>query len=353
MNDDGQGDINERRWEAVRRSDGAACGPFIYAVSTTGIYCRPGCSSRLPLKRNVVFFDTVADAEAAGFRPCKRCRPDRSATGGEHEAAIRRACALIARSEEPPALEELAHVAGLSTSRFRRVFKDALGVTPKQYAKGLRRSRLQDSLTQTDSVTHAIYTAGFNSPSRVYEHTDELLGMTPSTYHEGGPGQSIRYATGDCSLGRVLVGVTRRGVCAIELGDDDDELVSNLSDRFSAAELAQDDTLGETLRLVVAFIEHPSLSLTLPLDVQGTAFQQRVWQALQTIPVGETRSYRQIAELIGSPSSARAVAAACGKNKLAVAVPCHRVISSDGRLTGYRWGIERKQALLSREGGGD
>lgn len=336
-------DLDEQRWEAVRtsRSDGGA--PFYYAVTTTGVFCRPECRSRLPKRRNVVFFDTIDEAKAAGFRPCLRCHPDDD--GGPHDAAIRKACRRIEQSEQLPDLDELARIAGLSPSRFRRAFRQALGVTPKQYAQGMRRSRLQTGLPGSESVTRAIYDAGFNASSRVYEQTDALLGMSPSEFRRGGSNQAILYATGECDLGRVLVAVTERGVCAIELGDDDHELVGMLTERFSEATIADDDTIRDLLDQVISLIERPSEWNALPLDIQGTAFQQRVWEALRSIPAGETRSYREIAVSIGKPSSVRAVAGACAGNRLAVAIPCHRAIASDGRLTGYRWGLDRKRAL--------
>jgi AraC family transcriptional regulator, regulatory protein of adaptative response / methylated-DNA-[protein]-cysteine methyltransferase len=267
----------------------------------------------------------------------------------QRRQAIQRVCAMIAEGEETPSLEQMAAVAGLSASRFRRVFKEILGVTPKQYVQGLRRARLQAELGRGGSVTDAIYDAGFGSASRVYERTGELLGMKPSAYRRGGARQSIRYATGECFLGRVLVAATSRGLCAIQLGDGDEELAEALRERFSAADIEHDEDLGEALQLVAAFIEQPSAGLDLPLDVQGTAFQQRVWRALRSIPAGETRSYRQVAELVGAPTAVRAVAGACARNKLAVVVPCHRVVGSDGKLRGYRWGVERKRALLERE----
>ncbi len=343
--------LAESRWQAVQRHIVNGCEPFVYAVVTTGVYCRPGCSSRRPRRENVRFFDTPEEAERAGFRACKRCRPGTMDAGGPCRPGIQRACALIARSEEPPSVEELALISGLSTSWFRRVFKQALGVTPKQYASGVRRAKLQAALGEADSVTQAIYAAGFNSSSRVYEQTDDLLGMSPSTYSHGGAEQSIRYAMGDCFLGRLLVAVTDRGVCAIEFGDSDDELLEALRDRFGAAELAHDEYLRETLAGVVAFIRQPSSELGLPFDIQGTAFQQQVWSTLRSIPAGETRTYRQVAEALGKPGASRAVARACAQNRLAVAIPCHRVVGSNGRLTGYRWGAERKKALLAREAG--
>jgi AraC family transcriptional regulator of adaptative response/methylated-DNA-[protein]-cysteine methyltransferase len=264
-------------------------------------------------------------------------------------AAMRRVCALIEKSEQPPTLEQLAEVAGLSASRFRRAFKELIGVTPHQYIKAHQRERLQKTLQHADSVTTAIYDAGFGAASRVYEKSDALLGMTPATFRRGGDALTIRYASTACDLGRVLVAATEKGLCAIFLGDDDEPLFAELEARFRAATLERDDSLGDVLAQVVSFVQAPERGLTLPLDIRGTAFQQRVWQTLQTIPVGETRGYRQVAEMLGSPGAVRAVASACAKNPLAVVVPCHRVIGSDGKLHGYHWGLERKQKLLDRE----
>ena len=340
---------DEQRWRAVLRRDLGKCPAFVYAVRTTGVFCRPGCASRTPLRQNVRFFDTPAAALMAGYRACKRCRPDQAVFIGPHADAIRRACERILRSVNEPSLAALAEGTALNPSRFRAIFKQTLGVTPKQFAHAARRSRLQAKLPQSASVTQAIYQAGFNTPSRVYENVDRLLGMPPAAYRQHGVKQHIRYATGDCYPGRLLVAVTQRGLCAIELGDRDQELVQQLRRHFKAAQLAHDPSLADILARVVAFIEAPAQSLNLPLDIQGTVFQQRVWQSLQTIPAGETRSYRELAELVGQPSAVRAVASANARNKLAIVVPCHRVIGSDGKLHGYRWGVKRKAAILKRE----
>ncbi len=341
--------LDEQRWQAVKARSLADCESFIYAVVTTGIYCLPGCASRRPRRKNVRFFSSTTEAVAEGFRPCKRCKPDQTQQLHSHALAVRQCCEAIKTREQTPDIDELAGIAGLGSSRFRRVFKDLTGVTVKQYADAVRRQRLHHQLTKSPSVTHAIYDAGFNSPGRVYDNVDQLLGMNPSTFREGGTETEIRYAIGTCYLGNVLVAVTTRGVCAIELGDTHGELTKTLNTRFPEAAIVSDETLANTLELVVDFLAHPAAGLDLPLDIQGTAFQQRVWQALQTIPPGQTRTYREVAEMIGSPNSVRAVANACARNKLAVAIPCHRVIGSDGRLTGYRWGIKRKKALLTQE----
>lgn len=340
---------DEERWRAVLRSDLGDCPPFVYAVCTTGVFCRLGCASRKPLRRNVRFFDNAAKALLAGYRACKRCRPDEVIFTGPHANAIRQACEWIANTRTDPKPDSFANCAGLSVSHFREIFKQALGVTPKQFALAVRRSRLQSNLSHSTSVTQAIYQAGFNTPSTVYENVDGLLGMPPAAYRAHGAKQHIRYAIGDCYLGRMLVAVTQRGVCAIELGDDDDELIRHLYKHFKAAQLEHDSSLANTLAEVTAFIEAPAQSLNLPLDIQGTAFQQRVWLALQTIPPGETRSYREVAKMIGQPSAVRAVANANAQNKLAIVVPCHRAVGSDGKLHGYRWGVQRKAAILKRE----
>ena len=302
-----------------------------------------------PAGENVSFHLTCEAARQAGFRPCKRCRPDEPA--GERQAAlVRRACRAIEVAETPPTLTELAGAAGLSPHHFHRVFKDVTGVTPKAYAVARRAERLQAGLQQAASVTEAIYDAGFNAPSRFYEGAPARLGMTPGAYRAGGKGEAIRFSVGDCSLGAILVAATAKGVCAITFGEDPSALVHGLQDRFPNAELAGGDPAFEaTVARVVAAVEAPGTGLDLPLDIRGTAFQQRVWQALRAIPPGRTATYAEIAAALGAPAAVRAVAGACAANTLAVAIPCHRVIRSDGALSGYRWGVERKAALLRRE----
>lgn len=340
--------LDEQRWHQVsqRRAEPAS---FVYAVRTTGIYCRPGCASRLPLRRNVQFFDHPADAIAAGFRACKRCKPVRTLPVDAHIAGIASACALMAQGVEPPALEVLAQHAGLSPDRFRKVFKRKLGVTPRQYGEALRRARLHARVPDAASVTQAVYEAGFNSVSSVYGNVGRLLGMKPASYRRGGTNESIYYAIGTSYLGAVLIAATRLGLCAIQLGDNPRSLVQALRKRFPAADVSASPLLTAALARVLQFIEQPADGLDLPLDVRGTAFQQRVWSAMQAIPAGKTCSYRELAAMIDAPTSARAVAQACGANKLAVVIPCHRVHASDGGLGGYRWGIDRKRALVDRE----
>jgi AraC family transcriptional regulator of adaptative response/methylated-DNA-[protein]-cysteine methyltransferase len=338
------------RWAAVVRRDRRADGTFYYAVRTTGVYCRPGCSARRARRENVRFYTTRQEAEAAGFRPCKRCRPNEPALAARHAAAVATACRLIETAEEMPSLDALAEAAGLSRFHFHRVFTTTTGVTPKEYAAAHRARRVRDELPQSRTVTEAIYEAGFGSNGRFYATSSEVLGMTPTDFRSGGTGASIRFAVGECSLGSILVAATEKGVCAILLGDEPEPLVRDLQDRFPRATLIGDDTaFGQLVSRVVGFIETPALGLDLPLDVRGTAFQHRVWRALREIPAGTTATYTDIAERIGAPKAARAVGLACASNAIAVAVPCHRVVRRDGALSGYRWGVERKRVLLARE----
>jgi AraC family transcriptional regulator of adaptative response/methylated-DNA-[protein]-cysteine methyltransferase len=341
---------DEARWEAVRRRDRAANGAFFYSVRTTGVYCRPSCAARLARRENVAFHDTCADAERAGFRACKRCRPNGLGPAEQQAAAVAKACRLIEDADEMPHLDALARGAGLSPFHFHRVFKAATGLTPKAYADARRGRRVQDELGRSATVTAAIYGAGFNSNSRFYENASKLLGMTPTAFRAGGRDAAIRFAVGECSLGAILVAATAKGVCAIEFGDDPDALVRVLQDRFPNAQLIGADAAFEQLvARVVGVVETPAQPVDLPLDVRGTAFQQLVWRALRDIPPGETASYTQIAKRIGRPKAVRAVAQACATNTIAVAIPCHRVVRQDGHVSGYRWGVERKRALLQRE----
>lgn len=339
---------NDPRWTAVVARDPKAT--FFYSVRTTGVYCRPCCAARLARPENVRFRSNQQDAEEAGFRPCKRCKPDQESSSAQLAEKVASACRLIETSATTPNLESLAQHVGLSSSHFHRLFKATTGLTPKKYASAHRTRLVRESLNLNETVTKAIYEAGYNSNSRFYENSKNVLGMTPSHYRAGGEKTNIRFAVGQCSLGSILVAQSDRGICAISLGDDPDALVRQLQDLFPRANLIGADPGFERLiAKVVGFIETPSLGLALPLDVRGTAFQQRVWQALCAIPAGATVSYAEIARQIGSPNSTRAVAQACGANVLAVAIPCHRVIRNDGALSGYRWGVERKKALLERE----
>jgi len=340
------------RWAAVIARDSRADGTFYYSVSTTGVYCRPSCPSRRANPGHVRFHDTPADAERAGFRPCRRCTPDQRSPQQLQAAKIAEICRLIERADEPPRLDALATRAGLSRYHFHRVFKAATGLTPRTYFAAHRTVRVRDELRRSQSVTEAIYGAGFNSASRFYETSDALLGMKPTDFRAGGADVEIRFAVGECSLGSILVARSDKGICAILLGDDPDALLRDLQDRFPNATLLGGNPAFERIvSEVVGFVDAPATRLRLPLDIRGTAFQQRVWQALRQIPEGSTATYADIAARLGSPSAARAVAKACAANPLAVAIPCHRVIRTDGTLSGYRWGIDRKRRLLARERG--
>ena len=339
---------DDPRWLAVLARDPAADSHFVYGVKTTGIYRRASSPSRLPRRENVEFFDTAQQAEAAGYRASKRA-------GGEQSeldtARVTQACLCIEQADSPPNLKQLAEQAGLSPFHFHRVFKAVTGLTPRAYASAHRGRKLREQLAKGCSITAALYDAGFNANSRFYESADQLLGMKPSQYRAGGTNTEIRFAVGQCSLGAILVAQSHKGICAILLGDDPDALARDLQDRFPHAELiGADPGFEQWVAKVVGFVEAPALGLDLPLDLRGTAFQERVWQALRSIPAGATATYAQIARMIGAPTSSRAVAQACGANPLAVAIPCHRVVRSDGALSGYRWGVERKRQLLEREG---
>jgi AraC family transcriptional regulator of adaptative response/methylated-DNA-[protein]-cysteine methyltransferase len=341
---------DDPRWAVVLSRDPAADGEFFYAVRTTGVYCRPSCAARTARPENVEFHRTATDAERAGFRPCKRCHPDRPPLAEQHALRVAELCRLIEHAEREPALHELAAHAGLSAWHLHRVFKAITGLTPKAYAAAHRARRVRAELARGESVTEAIYGAGYNSNARFYAQSGAMLGMTPSRYRAGGADTEIRFAVGECSLGSILVAHSDRGVCAILIGDDPDVLARELQDRFPMARLIGGDAEFERrVAQVVGFVEAPRLGLDLPLDVRGTAFQHRVWQALQQVPAGETVSYSELARRIGAPRSVRAVARACAANTLAVAIPCHRVVRTDGGLSGYRWGVERKRALLARE----
>jgi AraC family transcriptional regulator, regulatory protein of adaptative response / methylated-DNA-[protein]-cysteine methyltransferase len=337
-------------WAALERRDGGAAGTFFYGVRTTGVYCRPGCTSRLPLRKNTMFFETRAEAEAAGLRACKRCRPADASPAERHLAAVQRACALLEKSDTMPSLGELAEAAGISRFHFHRVFKQITGATPRDYAQTHRLGRFAEKLEAGEPVTEAIYACGFGSSSRAYEAAPAGLGMTPGARRRGGNGQTIGFVTVETPLGWALVAATERGICMTAIADDRDSLIGTLRQRFPAAVVvAGDGELKDWADRIVGFITAPDHNLDLPLDIQGTAFQARVWRALQKIPLGRTATYTEIAAAIGQPKAVRAVAQACATNKVALIVPCHRVIRSDGELGGYRWGVERKRELLSRE----
>lgn len=338
------------RWAAVLARDPGADEKFVYAVKTTGIYCRPSSPTRLPKAENVEFFDTPEAAQAAGYRPSRRAAADQSTIAAQHASLIAAACRYIETAEHGPTLTELAEQAQLSNYHFHRLFKSATGLTPKAYADAHRARRMRDELDGNESITDAIYDAGFNSNSRFYEAANHRLGMRPKDYRAGGANTQIHFAIGECSLGAILVAKSGRGVCAILMGEDPDQLARDLQDQFPNASLVGADAgFEQVVAKVVGLVEAPNLGLDLPLDVRGTAFQERVWQALRDIPAGTTASYAEIAQRIDMPKAVRAVAQACGANHLAVAIPCHRVVRSDGNLSGYRWGVERKRELLERE----
>ncbi len=342
--------MSDSRWAALIGRDASTDGKFYYSVKTTGVYCRPSCAARPARPENVQFHLTCEDAEKAGFRPCKRCKPDQAGTAEQAAKKIAKACRLIEGSEDTPSLKRLASHVGMSTFHFHRTFKSVTGLTPAEYAAAHRSKRVRASLKRSNTVTDAIYDAGFNSSGRFYENSNQVLGMTPSNFREGGIDTDIFFAIGECSLGSILVAQSKKGVCSILIGDDPQLLVRDLQDRFPKANLIGDEShYQELIAEVVGLIEKPEVGLGLPLDIRGTAFQQRVWKALQQIPPGSTATYSEIAAKIGMPKAVRAVAQACGANALAVAIPCHRVIRNDGSLSGYRWGVERKRVLLERE----
>lgn len=343
---------DDERWAAVQARSLDADGIFYYSVRTTGVYCQPSCPSRGAKRVNVAFHASRQEAEAAGFRPCLRCKPDQPPLAERQAAAVAQACRLIDSSFDAPDLETLAEACGMSRFHFHRVFKAHTGITPKAYAAARRAERLQQGLVQAPSVTAAAYDAGFNSSGRFYAASSGVLGMTPVRYRSGGGGEVIRFAVAACSLGALLVAATDKGICSILLGDDPDALVRDLQDRFPKAELiGAEPEFEATVAQVVAFVEAPRIGLELPLDLRGTAFQQRVWQALRAIPAGRTVGYAELATRLGMPQGARAVAGACAANPVAIAVPCHRVVRNDGSISGYRWGVERKKTLLEREAG--
>ncbi len=340
----------ETCWAAVAARDAAADGRFFVGVRTTGIYCRPVCPSRLPLRRNVAFYATAAEAEAAGFRPCKRCRPNEPSAASRQIAAIERACELIRRRETVPPLADLAAAAGISRFHFHRLFKQVTGTTPGDYAKTHRMGRLARRLDAGEPVAPAIYGAGFGASSRAYAAAPAGLGMTPAERRHGGAGVAIRFATVATPLGWVLVAASERGICRVVFGGDRAELERDLRARFPAADIRPADAeLRDWAGRVACFVTAPERQPALPLDIMGTAFQAQVWRALQRIPPGRTARYAEIAAAIGRPTAVRAVARACAGNDLALLVPCHRVVRGDGSLGGYRWGVERKRELLARE----
>lgn len=336
----------ESRWQAVLRRDAAADGSFWYAVRSTGVYCRPACPSRRPGRENVTFYESPVAAEQAGYRPCRRCRPGEATAEQQVVVQVRQ---LIETSDTLPTLADLGEAAGLSPSHLQRLFKRATGLSPRQYAAAWRAERLKDGLRGGATVTDALYQAGYGSSRALYEAAPQHLGMSPRAYRSGGAGEQIAYACADTPLGTVLVAATARGVCALRFGDEA-ALVAELQSEFPRADLVcSPEQVEPYVAAVRAHLAGDPAALDLPLDVRGTAFQQRVWAALQSIPAGEVRSYGAVAEFIGEPRAVRAVARACATNPVALAIPCHRVVRASGDLSGYRWGVERKEALLARE----
>jgi AraC family transcriptional regulator of adaptative response/methylated-DNA-[protein]-cysteine methyltransferase len=341
---------DETHWDAVSRRDVGADDQFVYAVKTTGVYCRPSCPARLAKRENVEFFPSAGEAEKAGFRACKRCRPTALSILQKQKVAVENVCRLLEDCDQLPDLATLAGTAGMSPYHFHRIFKAITGLTPRAYFTAHRAGRMRKELLRSGTVTEAIYNAGYGSGSRFYSESSRLLGMTPTQFRHGAEQLEIRYAMRPCSLGLVLAAATEAGICSIVLGATPEELISQLRRMFPKATItAGDEIFGEWVSQVVETIETPARGLDLPLDVRGTAFQQRVWQALREIPAGQTLSYSEVAARIGSPKSVRAVAHACAANPAAIAIPCHRVVGKNGSLSGYRWGIERKRALLERE----
>jgi len=343
------------RWIAVISRDPAADGTFVYAVKTTGVYCRPSCASRPAKRQNVVFYRAPEGAEAAGYRACKRCRPKAAASDDPALQRVRRACAAIDKALEegesgPPALSPLARAVGTSPHHLLRLFQRHLGITPKEYADARRLELVKRHLKSGDGVAGALYAAGYGSPSRLYERADAQLGMTPATYRRDGKGAVIDFTTVRAPLGRLLVAATERGLAAVSLGADDARLEQALRAEYPAAEIRRADArLKPWVAQILAHLAGERMSLALPLDLRATAFQWRVWRALQQIPYGSTATYSEIAAAIGAPRAARAVARACANNRVGIVIPCHRVLREDGALGGYRWGIERKEKLLATE----
>lgn len=341
---------DDQRWQAVQQRDASVDGKFVYAVSTTGVYCRPVCPSRLALRKNIAFFANSVEAKNAGYRPCKRCKPDDQAADSSNVSAIQSACRSIEAADAKVSLDELAASAKMSPSHFHRTFRSILGITPKQYEIQVRRDRARSSLEDTRSITDAIYSSGHGSSSRFYEQSNQWLGMKPSVYRSGAKSERIQYASRKSSLGTVLVAISEKGVCAILLGKNKSKLVQELQETFPEADIAASDKpVEQALQQVISLVEEPKAKHSIALDIRGTAFQQQVWQALQKIPGGQTYTYQELAAKIGHPKSARAVANACAANKLAVAIPCHRIVRNDGTLSGYRWSTELKRELLQRE----
>ncbi|MDC7220664.1 MAG: methylated-DNA--[protein]-cysteine S-methyltransferase [Spirochaetales bacterium] len=341
-------DLFEERYQLVAAREKSPKTPFYYGVKSTGIFCLPGCSSRLPKRENTLFFETPGEALARGFRPCKRCRPLEESQG--QAPLISRLCRYMEEAEEAPTLRDLAKRSGYSEGYIQRLFKKMTGVSPKEYSQAVKSARFKKAAGEAESVSTALYAAGYGSSSRLYEKADTRLAMTPGQSLKKGKGLTLRRGVFPCSLGFVLIALSPKGVAAVEMGDEKSALLSHFSERYKNAlleELKEEDR--EEVSLILNKVEDSALPVSIPLDIQGTIFQCKVWKALQAIPAGETRSYSDIAQEIGSPQSVRAVANACGQNRLALLVPCHRVVGKNGKLGGYRWGVERKISLLEKE----
>lgn len=339
-----------QRWHAVETRDKAADGAFFYAVTTTGIYCRPSCFSRRPKRENVRFYNSAAEAEADGYRACRKCLGTDIAET-RRLSAVETACALLdAADETAPTLEALANATGLSRYHLQRIFKTATGVTPRQYWDARRLDRLRGNLKSGEAISSALYGAGYGSSSRLYEKAHGQLGMTPATYGKGGRGAVIAFTLAPSPLGHILIAATESGICFLALGEDTGKLETELRTEFPKAEIVRDeDTLGKITETVIAHLEGRHPNIKLPLDIQATAFQRQVWEALMDVPYGETRTYGALAEAIGKPGASRAVGRACGSNRVALVIPCHRAVGAGGSLTGYRWGVPRKRQLLAEE----
>lgn len=336
-------------WQAVKTNDVRFDGAFVLGVKTTGIYCKPSCRARLPKRENVAFYESCRTAESNGFRACLRCRPKAVNATDPQVAAILRACGLIDEYEQF-SLDDLSAELNLSPSHLQRTFKEIVGVSPKKYAEAKQMERFREGIRGGGDVVTAMYDAGYGSSSRLYEKASENLGMTPATYKKGGKGMNINYIITDCELGKLLVARTPRGICSVTFGDTDEKLSIGLAAEYPNAEITNDDRdLGKSVDAIVKYLAGKNKRLVLPLDLRATAFQMQVWDFLRKIPYGETRSYSEIAEQLGDKKKVRAVAQACAKNRVAVVIPCHRVIANDGKLSGYRWGIERKKQLLAQE----
>jgi len=341
-------------WRAVLARDENQNGAFVYAVRSTGVFCRPSCPSRRPRRANVVFFPVPEAARRAGFRPCKRCRPQDAAPADPRLAAVREACRAIDEADgASPTLADLGARTGMSPTHLQRVFKRAMGISPREYGDARRHGRMRARLRRGDDIAGALYESGYGSISRLYEGAEARFGMTPASYRRGGAGASIVYTIADSPLDRLLVAATERGICLVALGDDDGELTGVLEEEFpEAARRRDNETLGPWVRAILAHLAGREPDIRLPLDVRATAFQWRVWRELTRIPYGERRSYGQIAAMLGQPRGARAVGRACATNPVSLLIPCHRAVREDGSLAGYRWGVERKAALLEREAAG-